>query len=178
MKKYPIFFMIVLLLLVVLTSGCVNNDNGNETKTYSGNNISFVYNGGWAIANATSPNAIVAVGDPRTVDAQNNPSTFVLIQKPNETVSNDLESTFNQNYARLFNNTTNQRISEANITLNGNKALENVYMTNSSGVQRQMRAVWLTQNNVIYVILCGSLPENFEREQGNFDLVINSFKVQ
>lgn len=178
MKKYPIFVMIILLCLIVLTSGCVSDDNSNETKSYSGNNISFVYNGSWDIANTSATNSIVAVGDPRTVDAQNSPSTFVIIQKPNETVGNDLQATFTQNYASLFNNTSNQRISEANITVNGNRALENVYMTNSSGVQRQIRAVWLTQNNVIYVILCGALPQNFDREQNNFDLVVNSFKAQ
>lgn len=178
MKGYLLFATIAILSLVVLASGCVNNDDTNSTKSYSGNGISFVYNGTWNVANTTSPNALVAVGDPSTVDAQNNPSTFVLIQKPNETQSNDLQATYDQNYAGLFNNTTNQRVSEANITVNNNKALENVYITNSGGVQTQMRAVWLTQNGAIYVILCGTIPSNFENEQKNFDLVINSFKAQ
>lgn len=172
------FAVIIILSLIILTSGCVNNDETNETKSFSGNGISFVYNGTWNTANTTASNAIVAVGDPTTVDAQNNPTTFVLIQKPNETVNNNLEETFIQNYAKLFNNTTNQRVSEANITINSNKALENVYITNSSGEQRQMRAVWFTQNGVIYVILCGTIPSKFEQEQGNFDLIINSFTVQ
>ncbi len=178
MKKYLIFVTIILLGLVVFTSGCVTDDNANSTKTYSGNGISFVYNGTWDIANTTSPNAIVAVGDPKTVDAQKNPSTFVLIQKSNVTNGTDLLTAYTQNYANFFNNTTNQRVSEANITVNNNKAMENVYMTNSGGVQMQMRAVWLTQNNVIYVILCGAIPSNFDKEQKNFDLVINSFKAQ
>lgn len=178
MKKYPFLTVIILLLLVVLASGCTSDNKTNETKTYSQNGISFVYNGTWEIANTTSPNAIVAVGDPKTVDSQNNPYTFVLIQKPNSTEKSDLESAYTQNYAKFFNNTTNQRVSEANITINNNKAFENVYITNSGGIQREMRAVWLTQNGVIYVILCGSLPSNFDVEQKNFDLVINSFKAQ
>ncbi len=178
MKKYLIFVTIILLGLVVLTSGCVNNDDANSTKSYSGNGISFVYNGTWNIANTTAPNAVVAVGNPSTVDAQNNPSTFVLIQKPNDTEGKDLETVYTENYANLFNNTTtNRRISEANITVNNNKAFENVYITNSSGYETQMRAVWISQNGVIYVILCGTIPNNFEKEQSNFDLVINSFKV-
>ncbi|HEY0196209.1 MAG TPA: PsbP-related protein [Methanobacterium sp.] len=178
MKKYLIFVVVIILSLVVLTSGCVNNDETNETKSFSGNGISFVYNGTWNTANTTAPNAIVAVGDPTTVDAQNNPTTFVLIQKPNETVDNNLEATYTQNYASFFNNTTNQRVSEANITINSNQALENVYMTNSGGLQIQMRAVWIIQNGTIYVILCGTIPSKFEAEQKNFDLIINSFTVQ
>ncbi len=178
MKKYPFLAVIIILALIVLTSGCVNNNTSNSTKSYSGNGISFVYNGTWDIANTTSPNAIVAVGDPKTVDAQNNPYTFVLIQKPNTTQGNDLQNTYNQNYAKLFNNSSNRRVSEANITINNIKALENVYTTNSGGVQRQMRAVWISQNGIIYVILCGSIPSNFDNEQKNFDMVINSFKAQ
>lgn len=178
MKKYLIFVTIILFCMVILTSGCVNNDNSNTTKSYSGNGVSFTYNGTWNIANTTSPNGIVAVGDPRTVDAENNPNTFVLIQKANVTVGSDLQAAYNQNYANFFNKTANQRVSEANITINNNRALENVYITNSGGVQRQMRAVWISQNGVVYVILCGTIPSSFDKEQPNFDLVINSFKAQ
>ncbi len=177
MKNYPFFVVIILLSLIILTSGCINNNAVNQTKSYSGNGISFVYNGTWEVANTTSPNAVVAIGDPRTLDAQNEPTTFVLIQKPNATNGTDIQKAYTQNYITFFNNSSNKRISEANITVNGNKALENVYITNSSGVQKQYRAVWLIQNNVIYVILCGALPTNFDKEQKNFDLVINSFKA-
>lgn len=182
MKKIPIFSVLVILSLVILVSGCVTNDEGVETKTYSDNGISFTYNGTWDIADSTTPNKVVAVGDPRTVDAQNNPSTFVLIQKPNETEDKDLWTVYSENYAQLFNNTTsgnitNQRISEANITINNEKALENIYKTNSNGVETQFRAVWISKNGMIYVILCGAAPNNFEKEQNNFNLIINSFKV-
>ncbi|MCE5213441.1 MAG: hypothetical protein LLF83_01825 [Methanobacterium sp.] len=178
MKKFPFLIVIILLSLVVMVSGCTNNNDTNATKKYSQNGISFVYNGTWDIANTTSPNSVVAVGDPKSIDNQNNPYTFVLIQKPNSTENNDLYATYAKNYNTFFNNTTNQRVSEANITVNNNPAFENVYITNSGGIQRQMRAVWVSQKGVIYVILCGALPSNFDKEQKNFDLVINSFKVQ
>jgi hypothetical protein len=70
------------------------------------------------------------------------------------------------------------RISEANITLNNNTALENTYITTSNGAQIEMMAVWFSQNGQIYVILCGAPPNNFENQQKNFNMVINSFKVQ
>ena len=51
----------------------------------------------------------------------------------------------------------NLEISEANITLNNNTAIENTYISKSNGgVQIEMRAVWVSQNGQIYVILCGS----------------------
>jgi len=180
MKKYP-FLIIAILSLVVLASGCVTNNNSNSTKTYSQNGLYFVYNGTWEIANVTStvPNAVVAVGDPSNVNpTTHQPLTFVLIQKANVTQGTDLQTAYNQNYLMFFNNTTNQRVSEANITVSNNSAYENVYTTTSGGVQTEMRAVWVQQNGVIYVILCGTPPGNFQNEQNNFNLVVNSFKVQ
>lgn len=179
MKKYPFLIAIILLSLVVMASGCISDNNTNKTNTYSKNGISFVYNGTWEVSNTTSPNAIVAVGDPKTVDSQTKyPSTFVLIQKANASLGNNLSNAYTQNYAKFFNKSNNTHVSEANITVNNNKAMENVYITTSGGMQMEMRAVWMAQNGAIYVILCGALPSNYDKEQKNFDLVINSFKVQ
>ncbi len=178
MNKYPLL-IITLLSLVVLASGCVSNNNLNQTKNYSQNGIYFVYNGTWEIANTSSGNTVAGVGDPNTVNPQDHePNTFVLIQKPNLTMGTDLQMAYNQNYATFFNNTSNLKISEANITLNNNTALENTYITTSNGTQIEMMAVWVSQNGQIYVILCGAPPNNFENQQNNFNMIINSFKSQ
>ena len=168
----------VLLCSVVVASGCVSdNKQTNETKTYSQNNISFDYPGGWEIANTTSPNAIVAVADPQTVQ-NGTPTTLVVIQKPDVTQGSDLNNVYDANYATFFNKTDYQRVSEGNITVSGSNALENIYKTNVSGDQRQYRAVWLSSNNNIYVILCVAKQSDFEAQQANFNLIVNSFKSQ
>lgn len=173
-----IVMVILLLCSVVLVSGCVSdNKKTNETKTYSQNNISFTYPGDWEIANTTSQNAVVAVADPSTVKS-GSPTTLVLIQKPAVSKGSDLNNVYNSNYARYFNNTGFERISEGNITVNNVTALENVYKTNKTGVSKQYRAVWLDENGSIYVILCIADQSDFENQQTNFNLIINSFKVQ
>ncbi|HEX7467829.1 MAG TPA: PsbP-related protein [Methanobacterium sp.] len=179
MNKYPVIIL-TLLFLVVIASGCViNNNQQNQTKNYTQNGVTFTYNGTWEIANTTAPSALAAVGDPSTVNPTTQyPNTFVIIQKPPVASGTDLQTAYNQNYASFFNNTGNQRVSEGNITVNNVKALENVYTTSSGGVQKEMRVVWISQNNNIYVILCGALPADFNNQQKNFDLVINSFKGQ
>jgi hypothetical protein len=168
----------VLLCSVVFISGCVSdNKNSNETQTYSQNNISFTYPGTWEIATATASDSIVAVGDPSTVQS-GSPTTLVLIQKANATKGSNITSVYDSNYANFFNNTGYQRVSEGNITVNGATALENIYKTNSTGNQRQYRAVWLYENNTIYVILCIANTNDFQNQQTNFNLIINSFKAQ
>lgn len=179
MKKYP-FLIIALIILVVSASGCITNNNtSNQTKTYSQNGTYFIYNGTWEVANTTSDNAIAAVGDPNNVNPQTHqPETFIIIQELNVTNGTSLQTAYNQNYVNFFNNTTNVHVSESNITIKNNTALENIYTSTSNGVESKMMAVWFSQNNQIYVILCGSPASNFDNEQNDFNLVINSFTAQ
>lgn len=177
MKKYP-FLVIAILVFVVSVSGCVSNEDQKNVTTYSQNGVTFNYPSSWQVANTTSPNAVVAVADPKTVNTQTgSPTTLVVIQKVNTTGS-DLQTAYNANYANFFNDTSKQRVSEGNITVGGMEAIENIYIVNESGIQKEMRAIWLTRNNEIYVILCSALQSDFESEQSNFDTIINSFKVQ
>jgi hypothetical protein len=160
-----------------MVSGCVTDNNkNNETQTYSQNNVSFNYPGEWASANPTAANSIAAVADPNSVQS-GSPSTVVIIQKPNATAGSNLSEVYAANYATFFNNTGYQQVSEGNITVNGSNALENVYKSNST-TPKQYRAVWLQENNTIYVILCIANESDFNNEQVNFNLIINSFKAQ
>jgi hypothetical protein len=179
MNRYPVL-VVILLFLVVIASGCIDNEkNNNQTKTYAKNGISFVYNGTWQIANTTSPNAVVAVGDPQSVNpVTSSPNIFVLIQKSNSTAGTDIWVAYQNNYRSFFNSTGKQRVSEANITINNVKAYENVYTEDVNGTQKKVRAVWLAPKGTIYVIFCSAPVAEFEKQQKNFDLIINSFKVQ
>jgi hypothetical protein len=169
--------LIVIMLMVVMVSGCNTNQKTNQTNKYAANGVSFEYPSGWGVATATSPNAVAAVADPKTV-TNGIPTTLVVIQKPDSSLGYDLQQAYNQNYARFFNNTGYQKVSEGNITVNNNRAYENTYTIDEDGVQKEFRAVWLTNNGGIYVILCSSLKANFTQEQSNFDLIINSFQAQ
>jgi hypothetical protein len=162
---------------VVFASGCVSdNKQTNATKNYAQNNISFTYPGSWEIANTTSPNAIVAVADPNTVQS-GSPTTLVLIQKPAVAKGADLNTVYSANYASFFNNSY-QRVSEGNVTVNGVNALENIYKTNTTANPMQYRAVWVSENGNIYVILCIAKVSDFNNQQNNFNLILDSFKAQ
>ncbi len=71
-----------------------------------------------------------------------------------------------------------QRVSEGNITVNGVNALENIYKTNTTVEPTQYRAVWLNEGDNIYVILCIAKVSDFDGQQANFNLILNTFKSQ
>ncbi len=170
-------FVIFLACSVVLASGCVSDNKSNTTKTYAQNNISFTYPGSWEIVNATSPNAVVAVADPNSVQ-NGTPTTLVVIQKPDVAAGSDINTIYTSNYATFFNNTNYQRISDGNITVNGVNARENIYETNTTVNPIQYSAVWLNESGSIYVILSAAQVTDFENQTSNFNLILNSFKVQ
>jgi hypothetical protein len=165
------------MLLVVSVMGCVTDQKNNQTNKYSQNNISFDYPQNWRVANVTSSYAVVAVADPTTVQ-NGRPTTLVIIQKPPLTRGTNLRLAYENNYANFFNNTSFQKVSEANITLNNSKIYENVYKINTAGLEKEYRVAWLSKNREVYVILCSALKEDFDREQSNFDLIIKSFQAQ
>lgn len=163
---------------MLFSSGCVTDEENKTTKHYMKDGISFDYPETWEIANATAPDAAVAVADPGTVDPKTGmATTLVVIQKKALSSSSTLKDVYDRNYVMIFNNTSYQRISEGNITLNGLEAYENTYKVDKQGLQNQQRAVWLEKDGTIYVILFSALVNDFNDEKTNFDLIFNSFKV-
>lgn len=187
MKKYAIL-VIAILALVVFASGCTTtNQTSNQTsqptvptKTYAANGVSFNYPESWEeLKSISTPNAIVAYGDPKSVDASTgNVNTLVIIQKVALPSGMTLKQVYDQTYAQYAaSDPSFQQISDSTTTVDGTTAYVNVHKVNVSGVQKQEKAVWLEKNGNIYVILCGALPDVFNAQQANFDAIIKTFKV-
>ena len=185
MKKYALL-IIAILALVVFASGCTTGGNQTSTqptvptKTYSGNGISFSYPENWTqLSQISSSNAIVAFGDPKTVDSSTgNVNTLAVIQKVALPSGSTLKQVYDSTYAQFAQDSSFKTISDTTTTVDGNTAYVNTHTVDVSGVQKQEKAVWLEKNGNIYVILLGALPSVFDSQQANFDAIINTFKVQ
>ncbi|MDP3034979.1 MAG: PsbP-related protein [Methanobacteriaceae archaeon] len=176
MKKY--FLALLVLSLVVFTSGCTSNTDtkDNQTKTLSPNNVSFTYPGTWAIADSQANDTIAAVADPSSVNAQTGlAQTVVTVQL--KKLTGTFDSMYADNYESLFSNSSYQRVSEGNLTLNGRNVLEYVYTIDADGTNIKQRAIWIQDNKNVYVILCSALTSQFDKEKQNFDMIINSFNI-
>ncbi|NYB51857.1 MAG: hypothetical protein HVN35_04785 [Methanobacteriaceae archaeon] len=169
--------LMVTLVLVVLVSGCVTNEaKNNVSNNFTQNGVFFQYPSSWGVATVTSPNGVAAVGDPLTV-INGNPTTSVVIQRYDNPNYYNLQTAYEQNYAKFFNNTGKTKVSDGNFILNGVQVFETVYTSSESGVLKKYRAVWLQKGNTIYVILASAKVEDYDAQQPNFDMVINSFQA-
>ena len=186
MRKYVILVMAI-LAVVVFSSGCTTDGNQTSdqskvpTKSYSANGISFDYPESWVeLKDIVTANAIVAYGDPKSANASSgNYNTLMIIQKysmpSNATLKQVYDATYSQAAAQ---NPTFQQISDTTTTVEGTTAYVNVHKIDTSGVQKQEKAVWLEKDGNVYIILMGALPDAFNSQQENFDTIVNSFKVQ
>ena len=181
LKKY--LLLLALLSGIVFISGCTDggnqtSNNTNNTQTYNGDEFTFNYPNDWIQIQSRVINSTVAIGDPDSADANGNVQVNVVIQKIIKQPEIPLQNYYNSTYTGFAaQNLGYKPISEGTILINGVNVLENSYYINSGKTQKHERAIWMQKNRVIYVILFSAPVSEYNKEQENFDTVINSFKL-
>ena len=182
LKKY--LFAIILLLSIILTSGCINsgnqttNNTSNNSQTYSGDQFTFNYPANWQLISGQGQNSTAAVGDPATADSNGNVQVSVVIQKAIKPSDVTLQEYYNATYAQFAaqKNLSYTQLSDGTILVNGKTALENVYTIDSLAPEEK-RAVWIQNGSNIYIILCSAPVSQYNSQQANFNAIISSFKL-
>ncbi|MGB9980019.1 PsbP-related protein [Methanobacterium sp.] len=193
--------IILILIFVVLTSGCVSefmaglnkgitdglNSNSSyttndtsfslisntPTKTYSAYDVSFKYPCNWHLSadNATGNNMIFV-----TKDISFNNVQFQVEILPNNGMSEqgvitEMQSSMTPGW---------NKNASYKITVNGKNAYEDVYVVNDSHYSKLMRVaqIYFIQNDKTYLMLLQAPNSEFNKEKSYFGVILNSFKVQ
>jgi hypothetical protein len=174
MKKY-FLFVIAIVAIVVLASGCTSQTGNNTTatKTYSANGMTFNYPSNWDIINDTTNEngTVIALGD---VDIQQNNTvkgngaTIIKVpQNSNSTADlNDLKTQF----ASL--NGTNSTVSIDGVTAN-----ETTISTKINNVTAQLQFIDYEKNNYIYLIQYATIASDIKTQEQLFNIITKSFKT-
>lgn len=180
LKKY--LLAIILLVSIVLISGCTTTGNqttsntSTSAKSYHGDQFNFNYPSNWQLITSQAQNSTIAVGDPSSADNNGNVQVNVEIQVSVKPSNITMQDYYNSTYAQFAaQNLGYKQLSDGTITVNGKKALENVYILNS--LSKEQRAVWIQNGNTIYILLCSAPISQYSSEQENFNTIINSFKL-
>lgn len=172
MKKH--FFPIVIIICILLfVSGCINN-SGNQT--YNSNGIIFNYPNGWyktpgeGNVNVFDLNIPVKV----TVGDNANKETGMLVLLSNNTTYQEILTSIKAGILKH-----GVLISESNVTIDSAPAREFDYNTTlSDGTVKKERLILFEKNNSTYILIFTALPQDFNGQQTNFQMIQNSFKVQ
>lgn len=177
------------------------NASGNQTynyskiptRTYSSpNGISFKYPEGWqrtdwsdieyGIIPVADINMELSFADPKSAekyDGYNNYFyTVVTIVKAQLPFGFSLKGAYDNKFTEVTPGFTFESMSDSTTTVDGEKAYVKTYTVVESGVQRKVKEVWFEKKGFAYVIVFIALPKDFDGQQANFDVILNSFRVQ
>lgn len=174
MKKYFIF-VIAIVALVVLASGCTsqNGNNTTATKAYSANGISFNYPDNWTITNDTTSNntTLIALGDVDFNQTNGTKGNGVSILKVPQTNNSSAELASIKTQFASFNG-TNTTTTIAGVTAN-----QTTFNATANNVTAQLRFIDFQKNNFVYFIQYITVSSNFENQQQLFDTITKSLQV-
>ena len=168
MKKW--IFILAVLILVVMMSGCITNQTLPVNKTYSANGISFTYPGVWDEMDKTPYQSVLGDKGELLVLVGDGAGNAFGIAKINtisgqKTTLNDLVTNYN---STLKNNGT-EYVSGKYITVGGVKG----YEITVKGSENYFSSILFIKNNTSYLAVFESLDNNHQ----TFDWIINSLKV-
>jgi len=181
-----------------LTVNASGNQTYNQskipTKIYSSpNGISFNYPKGWqrtdwsdieyGIIPSADINMELSFADPKSVEKYDGYNdyyyTVVTIEKAKLPLWVSLKSSYDNKFAELpKEDFAFKSISDTTTTVDGEKAYVKTYTVVEDGVQRKVKEVWFEKKGFAYVILLITLPKDFDGQQANFDVILNSFRAR
>jgi len=184
LKKY--LFVITLLALVVMSSGCTTNQNQTNqsqipTKTYAANGISFQYPDTWNLTDKSTANVTLITIKSPDVQITNGNATkgnLVLITKQavpqgvNITTAN-ITDMISSSLKKSGLNATNETVNIAGVTA--------TKFSFTQTIQNATDNVWVIEfakNNYLYSLIFVSVGEDLQTAKQNFDVFINSFKIE
>lgn len=178
MQKKYIGLIIGFLVLVVSSSGCIStgwlvNNLNNGNSTYSGNGISFNYPSNWQLSQNTATGSTFSV----SVFRYNSMNSTVLqlyimpSNKSTQDIINNMQNTVVPNGTIL---------SKGTLKIDGNTAYQITCINKDNGSNQSMRyeGISFVKNGKMYSFLLQAPNKDFDKEKSNFDLILNSFKIQ
>ncbi|WP_424356025.1 PsbP-related protein [Methanobacterium sp. MBAC-LM] len=159
---------------MALISGCISEEQAN--KNYSGNGVSFNYSESWAETNAqfsndlkTKSKILVDLADP------SDPETGFCIEKHPLMAGKELETNL-ETVMKSYESSGYHILSKNKSSISGEKAYEILFTVDKGSTHIKQKELWCKHNGSLYTIAFFSTPENYNKSQEAFNIVLKSFK--
>jgi PsbP-like protein len=174
MKKTSIG-IIVLLIFVALASGCTsqNTQNQTSTKTYAANGISFQYPNSWQ--EVPPENLTLASGGGNVIAGVYDPGNSDILVIVQTTTATTAKQSFDAT-KNTINSAGGQILSESTTTVDGTTAYQMDY-TITTSIAKKERLI-MFEKGKIYALTYSAPQADFDSQLNNFNVIVNSFKVQ
>lgn len=178
-KNHYIGLILAISIIVILTLGYASNMFGltnTQTNSYSGDGVSFNVPPNWHVlkkGQGTKANMQIVDNNSNNVQIAISISTIPKNESDQEMISMIQDSmSENSNFEKTSHNT---------ISINGNTAYESTYTSSSSSQSNEAvtdEEVLFIKKGMLYDIIFEAPVNEFNSEQTNFNITLNSFKIQ
>ncbi|HNS26367.1 MAG TPA: hypothetical protein PKK85_09895 [Methanobacteriaceae archaeon] len=183
--------LIILLVMVVLASGCtIQNPDEEKTNYYNSSSVFFNYPDTWEIARSIEVAGVegVIVTDPTAGKYINESSTleeleslnitegtafiYITIPKTSELNLNSTVTDVQQRLAQKGAKVTRKRTTN----VSGVVANETSLTRTSEGIISEARIIAFERNDNIYTLILITAGNSYESQKKNFDLIFSSLQ--
>ncbi len=190
MKKIS-FALVVLLIMVVLASGCTDQEENKQVLNYyNSSSVFFNYPDTWDVARSieVAGAEVVIVTDPTASKYINESSTreeleslnitngavFMYVKIPKNLDAN-LNSTVNEALQKLTQK--GAKITKVTTTnVSGIVANETSLTRTGEGVTSEGKVITFERNENVYALILISAGSTYESQKKNFDLILSSLQ--
>lgn len=176
-KNLYIGLILAISIIVILSLGYASNMFGliSNANSYSGDGVSFNVPPNWHVLKKGQ-------GSNTNIQIVNNNSNNVQIAIsispiPKNESDQEMISTIQNSMSK---NSNWEKIAYNTISINGNTAYESIYTSSSTSQSNEVtdEEVFLIKKGMLYDIIFEAPINEFNSEQTNFNITLNSFKVQ
>lgn len=181
--------LMAVLVLIILSSGCLDNsdDSGNVTMlnktangTYSVAGVSFKCPDNWAV-DMINENGNVSIISTQMHEIKSGGTTLSFDDPQFELHITPSNSTSDQeaiNQIKNENSEVGNRISSTKMVLDGQSAYKDVVISNDTVEVMRFEYIYFVKNGKTYLITFSAKDKDFNKEKANFDMILNSLKIQ
>ena len=173
--------IIVLILFMFSAISCINaaenaSDSTNaEMLTLSKGGVVINYPSNWGYSETTSPYAILAISKLDSIDSSGVGQVNILIEK--KPIEGEFYTFVNDTYHQMQRDSSYKLISSGGTRIGNVDAVEYVYTSNSTGVEKQHKAVWVEKGGQAYVLLYSAPPSEYDDSLYIFEFILDDIQI-
>lgn len=171
-----IAFMLLLFLISATSMVSAEGDNSDLTMlSVSKGGITIHYPSNWGVSQATSNYSVVAISKLDAIDSFGVGQVNVLVEK--KSIEGNFNKFVNDSYKSMEKDDSFQLVSSGSVSVDGNNALEYIYVSNENGVEREHKAIWFEKGGQAYVIMYSAPLDQFESNLNVFDYILSEIEI-
>ena len=176
--KGSIVTLMLLLFLIFAASAVSADDNANSdlsVLTLSKGGITIEYPSNWGNSQSTSNYSVMAISKIDSIDSFGVGQVNIQVEK--KAYEGDFYDFVNESYSSMQKDNSFQLVSSGGVSIGGKDAVEYIYTSTQTGIEKEHKAIWFEKGGQAYVIMYSAPIDQFEDNLYVFDYVLSGIKI-